>query len=114
MKKVAKKLNSIKINESERIKSNFEEFDRAVGGGLVRDSVSILTARPGAGKSTLLLQLSKAYADEGLKILYVSGEESESQIKSRADRIMESLPENVWILSYKLLWIQLLMKLKNN
>ena len=46
-----------------------------------------------------MLQLSKAYADEGLKVLYVSGEESESQIKSRADRIMESLPENVWILS---------------
>lgn len=97
--KAAKKLNSIKINESERIKSTFDEFDRAVGGGLVRDSVTILTARPGAGKSTLLLQLSKAYADEGLKVLYVSGEESESQIKSRADRIMENLPENVWILS---------------
>lgn len=97
--KIAKKLKSIEINESDRIKSTYEEFDRAVGGGLVRDSVSILTARPGAGKSTLLLQLSKAYADKGLKVLYVSGEESESQIKSRADRIMEKIPENVWILS---------------
>ncbi|WP_297280769.1 DNA repair protein RadA [uncultured Anaerococcus sp.] len=97
--KSAKKLNAIEINESQRLKSDYEEFDRAVGGGLVRDSVTILTARPGAGKSTLLLQLSKSYADLGLKVLYVSGEESESQIKSRADRIMESLPENVWILS---------------
>lgn len=97
--KSAKKLKSIKINESQRLKSDYEEFDRAVGGGLVRDSVTILTARPGAGKSTLLLQLSKSYADRGLKVLYVSGEESESQIKSRADRIMEKLPENVWILS---------------
>ena len=70
-----------------------------MGDGLIRDSVSILTARPGAGKSTLLLQLSKSYADIGLKVLYVSGEESESQIKSRADRIMAKLPENVWILS---------------
>ena len=70
-----------------------------MGGGLVRDSVSILTARPGAGKSTLLLQLSKSYADEGLKVLYVSGEESESQIKSRSQRIMKDEPKNLWILS---------------
>ena len=98
--KNAKKLKSISLDASERIKSSYAEFDRTVGGGLVRDSVSILTARPGAGKSTLLLQLSKSYADLGLKVIYISGEESESQIKSRADRIMnDSLPENVWILS---------------
>ena len=97
--KAAKKLSSIRVNKDARIKSSYEEFDRAVGGGLVRDSVSILTARPGAGKSTLLLQLSKSYADMGLKVLYVSGEESDSQIKSRADRIMDKLPESVWILS---------------
>ncbi|MDD6919523.1 MAG: AAA family ATPase, partial [Peptoniphilaceae bacterium] len=97
--KNAKKLNSIALDESERIKSTYSEFDRAVGGGLVRDSVTILTARPGAGKSTLLLQLSKSYADKGLKVIYISGEESESQIKSRADRIMSDLSENIWILS---------------
>ena len=97
--KTSKKLKTIKVDSNSRIKSDFEEFDRAVGGGLVPDSVSILTARPGAGKSTLLLQLSKSYADKGMKVLYVSGEESESQIKSRADRIMEHLPENVWVLS---------------
>lgn len=95
----AKKLKEIEINESERIRSAYEEFDRAVGGGLVRDSVSILTARPGAGKSTLLLQLSKSYADSGLNVLYVSGEESESQIKSRAMRIMDEEPSNLWILA---------------
>lgn len=97
--KKAKMLREIEINESERIHSTYEEFDRAVGGGLVRDSVSILTARPGAGKSTLLLQLSKSYADEGLKVLYVSGEESESQIKSRSQRIIKDEPKNLWILS---------------
>lgn len=95
----AKKLKSIEVNRDLRIKSSYKEFDRVMGDGLIRDSVSILTARPGAGKSTLLLQLSKSYADMGLKVLYVSGEESESQIKSRADRIMAKLPENVWILS---------------
>lgn len=95
----AKKLKSIEVNKDLSIKSSYKEFDRVMGDGLIRDSVSILTARPGAGKSTLLLQLSKSYADIGLKVLYVSGEESESQIKSRADRIMAKLPENVWILS---------------
>lgn len=95
----AKRLKDIEIDQAERIKSTYKEFDRALGGGLVRDSVSILTARPGAGKSTLLLQLSKSYADNGLKVLYISGEESQSQIKSRAKRIMDAEPNNLWILS---------------
>lgn len=95
----AKRLKDIEIDQAERIKSTYKEFDRALGGGLVRDSVSILTARPGAGKSTLLLQLSKSYADKGLKVLYISGEESQSQIKSRAKRIMDAEPNNLWILS---------------
>ena len=95
----AKRLKDIEIDQAERIKSTYKEFDRALGGGLVRDSVSILTARPGAGKSTLLLQLSKSYADKGLKVLYISGEESQSQIKSRAKRIMDTEPNNLWILS---------------
>lgn len=57
--------------------------------------MSILTTRPGAGKSTLLLQLSESYAKSGFNVLYISGEESESQIKSRADRIMDQVPENM-------------------
>lgn len=97
--KKARLLKDVKIDQSLRIKSSYEEFDRAIGGGLVRDSVSILTARPGAGKSTLLLQLSESYAKKGLNVMYISGEESESQIKSRADRIMKEVHENIWILS---------------
>jgi DNA repair protein RadA/Sms len=97
--KKAKPLKQVSINESFRIKSSYEEFDRAVGGGLVKDSVTILTARPGAGKSTLLLQLSESYAKNGYKVLYISGEESESQIKARADRIMEEVVDNIRILS---------------
>ncbi|MFQ7349961.1 MAG: AAA family ATPase, partial [Anaerococcus vaginalis] len=95
----ARLLKEVKLDESERIKSSFDEFDRAIGGGLVRDSVSILTARPGAGKSTLLLQLSSSYAKDGFKVMYVSGEESESQIKARADRIIGEISKNIWILS---------------
>ena len=97
--KSARLLSDIKIDESERIRSSFDEFDRAIGGGLVKDSVSILTARPGAGKSTLLLQLSSSFAKSGKKVMYISGEESESQIKSRADRIIGNISENIWILS---------------
>lgn len=95
----AKLLIDIRVDESERIRSSYEEFDRAIGGGLVKDSVSILTARPGAGKSTLLLQLSASFSKEGFKVMYISGEESESQIKSRADRIIGDISENIWILS---------------
>lgn len=97
--KRAKPLKEVRVDESLRIKSTYKEFDRAIGGGLVRDSVSILTARPGAGKSTLLLQLSESFAKDNLDVLYISGEESESQIKARADRIMEDVPKNIWILS---------------
>ncbi|MDO4661639.1 MAG: DNA repair protein RadA [Tissierellia bacterium] len=97
--KKAEALIDIKIDESQRIKSDYKEFDRAIGGGLIKDSVTILTARPGAGKSTLLLQLSKSYADRDFKVLYISGEESSSQIKNRANRIMDKISENIWILS---------------
>lgn len=95
----ARLLSDIRVDESERIKSSYEEFDRAIGGGLVKDSVSILTARPGAGKSTLLLQLSASFAKNGIRVMYISGEESESQIKTRADRIIGDISKNIWILS---------------
>ena len=66
---------------------------------MVRDSVLILTARPGAGKSTLLLQISSDVAKRVTKVLYASGEESESQISNRANRILDTIPEDIWILS---------------
>lgn len=97
--KEAVSLKSIERSKDERIITNNAEFNRALGGGIVKDSVSILTARPGAGKSTLLLQIADDISSLGLKVLYGSGEESESQISSRADRILKRLPQNVWILS---------------
>ncbi len=95
----AQKLKLVTVDRNQRLMSSSQEFDRVLGGGLVRDSVTILTARPGAGKSTLLLELSKDYADKGLSVLYVSGEESDSQIKARALRIMKEIPDNIWILA---------------
>ena len=81
---VVSKLSEVKGLNSDRVMSKINELDRVMGGGIVRDSVTILTARPGAGKSTLLLQLSNKLGELGYKVLYASGEESESQIKKRA------------------------------
>jgi DNA repair protein RadA/Sms len=97
---VAKKiqpLSKVPVNSSERIVTGIKEFDRVMGGGIVRDSLSIITAKPGAGKSTLLLQVAGELAKKGLKILYASGEESESQIKNRADRIFSTIDDNLLV-----------------
>ena len=69
-----------------RISTGIGEFDRVLGGGLVKGSVVLLSGEPGIGKSTLLLQICQ-FIDAGSRILYVSGEESPSQIKLRAGRL---------------------------
>lgn len=97
--KKSNRLQDVSINSSERISSGIEEFDRTIGGGIVKDSVSILTARPGAGKSTLLLEIAHNLSKNNLKVLYASGEESTSQIKQRANRIMDEIPEDIYIIS---------------
>lgn len=76
-------INEIKISGTKRIKTEIEEFNRAVGGGIVSGSIMIIGGDPGIGKSTLLLQLA-ANLDN---VLYVSGEESHEQIKIRFDRL---------------------------
>lgn len=96
-KKVAKKLTEVTSSKSDRIVTGINEFDRVMGGGIVRDSITIITARPGAGKSTLLLQVADCIAKKGHKVIYASGEESDSQIKNRADRILEKINENIWV-----------------
>ena len=98
-KKPIMKLEEISSKNSHRIESNLREFDRVMGGGIVRDSVTILTAKPGAGKSTLLLQIANDLATKGYRLLYASGEESESQIKSRADRVIKKIHEGMWVVS---------------
>lgn len=69
----------------DRLPSNIYEFDRVLGGGFVPGQVTLLSGEPGIGKSTLLLQLCKQLPDK--RILYVSGEENLTQIKSRASRM---------------------------
>ena len=97
-KKPVRKLAEVISNKSDRIITGKNEFDRVMGGGIVKDSITIITARPGAGKSTLLLQISNAVAKKGLKVIYASGEESDSQIKNRADRILDKINENIWVI----------------
>lgn len=78
------KISNIEINDQYRIISKDNEFDRVIGGGIVPGSLVLLGGEPGIGKSTLFLQLSLMLSH---KVLYVSGEESQTQIKMRADRI---------------------------
>lgn len=92
-----KRLIETSSSKSDRIITSISEFNRVMGGGIVKDSLSIITAVPGAGKSTLLLQVSQDIASKGYKVLYASGEESESQIKNRAERILPTIHENIWI-----------------
>ncbi|MEK6705596.1 MAG: DNA repair protein RadA [Bdellovibrionota bacterium] len=76
-------------SRTERIKTGLSEIDRVLGGGLVPDSFVLLGGDPGIGKSTILLQVAKGLSESNssLKILYVSGEESFDQIRSRAKRL---------------------------
>ena len=89
------KVNNIEINDHYRIITNDNEFDRAIGGGIVPGSLILLGGEPGIGKSTLFLQIALMLSN---KVLYVSGEESEAQIKMRADRIKYN-NDNCYILT---------------
>lgn len=90
-KSTGKKIKFEKLNdvnyEYSRIKTNLNELDRVIGGGFVPGSVTLIGGDPGIGKSTLLLQLVGKLSDQKEKCIYVSGEESLSQIKMRADRL---------------------------
>ncbi len=83
-----KRIQDVTYSETRRIPTHCGEFDRVLGGGIVPGSLLLLGGEPGIGKSTLLLQTALAIHDR--KLLYVSGEESEQQIKMRADRLVGS------------------------
>lgn len=81
------KLKEVKTAATPRIQTKINEFDRLIGGGVVPGSLSLIGGEPGIGKSTLMLQLSQAFANLGLTVLYVSGEESIEQTSLRAQRL---------------------------
>ena len=81
------KLDEIEMNSEIRMSTNISEFDRVLGGGIVQGSLILIAGDPGIGKSTILLQTSGELSEGGKKILYISAEESASQIKLRAQRL---------------------------
>lgn len=97
-KRVAKTiaLNEIVTKEEKRINSNDPELNRVLGGGIVPGSIILVAGEPGIGKSTLFLQIGLLMNQ--LSVLYISGEESEQQIKMRADRLKVS-NENFYLLT---------------
>lgn len=80
------KLNSVEVAKYNRYETGYDELDRVLGGGLVQGSLILLGGEPGIGKSTLILQICDKVKTDGM-VLYISGEESGSQIKMRADRL---------------------------
>lgn len=81
------KIGTIEISQTPRVDTKNGELNRVLGGGVVPGSMVLIGGDPGIGKSTLLLQVSGSLADQGGKLLYVSGEESANQIKMRAQRL---------------------------
>ena len=80
-------IKEIKVGSEIRVSTNISEFDRVLGGGFVQGSLVLIAGDPGIGKSTILLQSSGELCKQNKKVLYVSAEESASQIKLRADRL---------------------------
>ena len=87
---LARPITRVGTDQVKRIPTGFEEFDRVLGGGIVPGSVILLAGEPGIGKSTLLLETAGRVADrgdQGGKVLYISGEESQAQVRMRASRV---------------------------
>lgn len=85
---VPRPIGEIQSDDQNRIQFSIAEFSRVLGGGLVPGSINLIGGDPGIGKSTLLLQLALELAGSQ-RVLYISGEESERQIKMRADRLLQ-------------------------
>ena len=86
-------IEDIPAEEGKRTVVDITEMDRVLGGGIVSGSAVLVGGEPGIGKSTLLLQMMQKLAAKGLKVLYVSGEESARQIKLRSNRVGASAKE---------------------
>jgi DNA repair protein RadA/Sms len=81
------RLSEVSEAAAARVSCGIAEFDRVMGGGVVSASATLIGGDPGIGKSTILLQAARGLARHGKSVLYVSGEESEAQVKLRASRL---------------------------
>jgi DNA repair protein RadA/Sms len=86
-------IDTIELEKENRLLTGIQEFDRVLGGGLVPGTLVLVGGDPGIGKSTLMLQALYGLANRGHKVLYVSGEESNQQIRLRSQRLMTVSPE---------------------
>lgn len=93
------KLTEVKSGSYTRMDTGIGELNRVLGGGMVKGSLTLISGEPGIGKSTIIIQAASHIARQYGKVLYVSGEESEDQIKMRADRVCREVPDNLFILS---------------
>lgn len=93
------KLTEVKSGSYTRMDTGIGELNRVLGGGMVKGSLTLISGEPGIGKSTIIIQAASHIARKYGKVLYVSGEESEDQIKMRADRVCREVPDNLFILS---------------
>lgn len=92
-------LTDIRSSEGpERIDTGIGELNRVLGGGMVKGSLTLISGEPGIGKSTVIMQAALKIAEKYGRVLYVSGEESEEQIKMRADRICSSICKDLYIM----------------
>ena len=94
---LATPLSDVDTLEDQRIVTSISEFDRVLGGGIVKGSVVLLGGDPGVGKSTLMMQLARRLEDR--IVLYISGEESAKQIKMRAERLGFASPKSFFVLA---------------
>jgi DNA repair protein RadA/Sms len=90
-------IGSIPSLSGERMVSGIDEFDRVMGGGVLRGSINLIGGQPGIGKSTLMLQLSASLSREGASVLYSTGEESSAQVAGRARRT-DSVSDGLMVL----------------
>ncbi len=92
-------LDAIALDPEERLLTGIREFDRVLGGGLVPGTLVLIGGDPGIGKSTLMLQVLHGIAEKGSKVLYVSGEESERQMRIRSQRLLSAVSPNLMVVS---------------
>ena len=95
LSKKAKSLNEVQPLTQKRLTFSDDELNRVLGGGAIPGSLILFGGEPGTGKSTLMLQV--ALLNPQFKVLYISGEESDEQIKTRADRIQSEISTNIFI-----------------
>ena len=99
---LAKQISEVEIEKVTRISTQNSELDLVLGGGVVEGSLVLIGGSPGIGKSTLLLKIASNFATQSKKTLYVSGEESASQIKMRAQRL-DAVKDGLFLLTEILL-----------